>query len=174
MTVTISKTLLKKECLMGCHIAASVVRSSQLTSTVQRGQCSLDGKLSPSRGLYGLGYRSIVSSLRIQSLRQAIATTFDTYSHVPPGMQDEAALRFDQGIAKAQNERPQDCSWGLLSYLNFGSGGWIRTNDLRVMRLMPGVLFYTTRYNIRTQRSLSLSGFVSGVSFCPNLYQPMR
>ena len=133
MTVTISKTLLKKDCLMGCHIAASVVRSPQLTSTVQRGQCSLDGKLSPSRGLYGLGYRSIVSSLRIQSLRQAIATTFDTYSHVPPGMQDEAALRFDQGIAKAQNERPQDCSWGLLSYLNFGSGGWIRTNDLRVM-----------------------------------------
>ena len=34
-----------------------------------------------------------------------IATTFDTYSHVLPGMQEEAALQFDQGIAQARRER---------------------------------------------------------------------
>ena len=34
-----------------------------------------------------------------------IATTFDTYSHVLPGMQEEAAAQFDQGIAKARRER---------------------------------------------------------------------
>ena len=28
-----------------------------------------------------------------------IATTFDVYSHIRPGMQEEAALQFDQGIA---------------------------------------------------------------------------
>ena len=43
--------------------------------------------------------------LRNQFLRQAIATTFDTYSHVLPGMQEEAAWQFDQGIAKARRER---------------------------------------------------------------------
>ena len=37
-----------------------------------------------------------------------IATTFDTYSHVLPGMQEEAALQFDQGIANARREREID------------------------------------------------------------------
>ena len=34
-----------------------------------------------------------------------IATTFDIYAHLLPGMQEEAALQFDQGIAKARRER---------------------------------------------------------------------
>ena len=34
-----------------------------------------------------------------------IATTFDVYGHVFPGMREEAAQQFDQGIAKARKER---------------------------------------------------------------------
>ena len=73
----------------------------------------------------------------------------------------------------SQMQRPPE-NPGVLFYTYVGSGGWIRTNDLRVMRLMPGVLFYTGRYEIRTPRSLSLRRFVSGVPFRPNPCQPMR
>ena len=37
-----------------------------------------------------------------------IATTFDIYSHVLPGMQEEAALQFDEGMVKARFEREKD------------------------------------------------------------------
>ena len=36
-------------------------------------------------------------------------------------------------VSNAPNKRPQDYSWGHNYHLSFGSGGWIRTNDLRVM-----------------------------------------
>ena len=34
-----------------------------------------------------------------------IATTFDIYAHLLPGMQEEVALQFDQGVAKARRKR---------------------------------------------------------------------
>ena len=37
-----------------------------------------------------------------------IATTLDIYSHVLPGMQEEAALQFDEGMVKARVEREID------------------------------------------------------------------
>jgi len=37
-----------------------------------------------------------------------IATTFDIYSHVLPGMQEESALQFDESIVKARIERETD------------------------------------------------------------------
>ena len=37
-----------------------------------------------------------------------IATTLDIYSHVLPGMQEEAALQFDEGMVKARIERETD------------------------------------------------------------------
>ena len=37
-----------------------------------------------------------------------IATTLDIYSHVLPGMQEEAALQFDEGMVKARMEREFD------------------------------------------------------------------
>ncbi|MFQ5804812.1 MAG: tyrosine-type recombinase/integrase, partial [Candidatus Methylomirabilales bacterium] len=40
-----------------------------------------------------------------------IATTMDIYSHVAPGMQEAAALRFDEGMAQA---RPRESSSGVV------------------------------------------------------------
>ena len=40
--------------------------------------------------------------------RTTIATTLDIYSHVLPGMQEEAALHFDEGMVKARIERETD------------------------------------------------------------------
>ena len=37
-----------------------------------------------------------------------IATTLDIHSHVLPGMQEEAALEFDEGMLKARVEREID------------------------------------------------------------------
>ena len=37
-----------------------------------------------------------------------IATTLDIYGHVLPGMQEEAALQFDEGMVKARVERETD------------------------------------------------------------------
>ena len=37
-----------------------------------------------------------------------IAPTLDIYSHVLPGMQEEAALQFDEGMVKARIERETD------------------------------------------------------------------
>ena len=37
-----------------------------------------------------------------------IATTLDIYSHVLPGMQEEAALQFDEGMIKPRVEREID------------------------------------------------------------------
>ena len=43
-----------------------------------------------------------------------IATELDIYGHAPPGMQEEAAFQFDEGMVKARIEREID-SQGSVS-----------------------------------------------------------
>ena len=73
-----------------------------------------------------------------------IAVTMDVYSHVLPTMQQEAMSDMDKLLVPnspalllklLSNQKPRLHFWkpGLILCLDFGSGGWTRTNDLRVM-----------------------------------------
>jgi len=57
----------------------------------------------------------------------SISITLDTYSHVAPGLQEAAANHFDELVSTSREKEAVE---------KFGSGGWIRTNDLRVMSAM--------------------------------------
>ena len=44
-----------------------------------------------------------------------VGTTLDIYSHVTPGLQEAAALRFDEGLAGAKESEPRkEAAWSSI------------------------------------------------------------